>query len=279
MQPFLPRTHVKDPETPASTSPQPGQGFHLSDNPVVRSNRVPVSEEVAFSRGLPAPHDTDLLYVIARDPKSLFVYWDLNWRRLFTRACLSARQVHLRIYRQDGSIEATCEINPFRGHYYADVSSAGTGYFCEIGCFEDDEWTSLVRSGEAATPQDRMSDDISAQFATLPIHLSFQHLLEMVRATQPEGATLARSVAELQARAGLTEDTVTPGEWPRLVAEATSLNGQGAPASDLAALLQAARAATPTAAELAQWRKLGEQFGGSSWPGASGSSLGSRSPA
>ena len=43
-----------------------------------------------------------------------------------------------------------------------------------------------------------MSDDVSAQFATLPIHLSFQRLLEMIRATQPEGATLARSVAELQ---------------------------------------------------------------------------------
>ena len=167
---------MKDPETPASTDPQPEEGFHLSDEPVVRSNRVPALDEVAFSRGLPASHDTDLLYVIARDPKSLFVYWDLNWRRLFTRAGLSARQVHLRIYREDGSIEGTSEINPFRGHCYADVSSAGTGYYCEIGCFEDDEWTSLVRSGEAATPQDRMSDDISAQFATLPIHLSFQQI-------------------------------------------------------------------------------------------------------
>ena len=124
-----------------------------------------------------------------------------------------------------------------------------------------------------------MSEDLSAQFATLPIHLSFQRLLEMVRATQPEAATLARFVAELQARAGVTEDTVTPDEWSRLVAAAASLNGNGAPASDIAALLEAARAATPTADELEQWRKLGEQFGGSSWAGASGSSLGGRSPA
>jgi hypothetical protein len=270
---------VKDPDTSASTDPQPGEGFHLSDKPMVRSNRIPASDEVAFSKGLAASHDTDLLYVIARDPKSLFVYWDLNWRRLFTRAGLSARQVHLRIYRDDGSVEGTSEINPFRGHCYADVSSAGTGYYCEIGCFEDDEWTSLVRSGEAATPQDRMSDDISAQFATLPIHLSFQRLLELVQATQPDGATLARSVAELQARAGVTEDTVTPGEWSRLVAAAASLNGNEAPASDIAALLEAARAASPTADELEQWRKLGEQFGGSSWGGASGSSAGGHSSA
>ena len=270
---------MKDSDISASSNPQPGEGFHLSNKPVVRSNRVPAADEVAFSLGLPASHDTDLLYVIARDPKSLFVYWDLNWRRLFTRAGLSARQVHLRIYREDGSVEGTSEINPFRGHCYADVSAAGTGYYCEIGCFEDDEWKSLVRSGQAATPRDRMSDDIAAQFATLPIHLSFQRLLEMVRATQSEGATLARSVAELQARAGLTEDTVTPDEWSRLVAAAASLNGNGAPASDIAALLEAARAATPTADELAQWRKLGEQFGGSSWGGASRSGVGGSSSA
>jgi hypothetical protein len=221
-----------------------------------------------------------LLYVIARDPKSLFVYWDLNWRRLFTRAGLSARQVHLRIYREDGSIEGTCEINPFRGHYYAHVSSAGTRYYCEIGCFEDGEWTSLVRSGEAATPQDRMSDDISAQFATLPIHLSFQRLLDMVRATRPEGATLARSVAELQERARVTQGMITPDERSRLITAAASLDGpNGAPSSDFSALLKSALAAPPTAEQLAQWKQLGEYFAGATWGGASGSGFGGSSPA
>ena len=66
---------------------------------MVRSKGVPASTDAAVFRELPASYDMDLLYVIARDPKSLFVYWDLNWRRLFLRAGLSARQVHLRIYR------------------------------------------------------------------------------------------------------------------------------------------------------------------------------------
>ena len=124
-----------------------------------------------------------------------------------------------------------------------------------------------------------MSDDVSAQFATLPIHLSFQRLLEMVRATQPEGATLARSVAELQARAGETEDTVTPDEWSRLVAAAASLEWQRSVRLRYRRSSEAVRAATPTADELERWRKLGEQFGGSSWGGAGGSSVGGRSPA
>jgi hypothetical protein len=270
---------VQDPGTSSPADPQPGQGFHISDEPVVRSNRIPASGDGAVSRSLPAAYGTDLLYVIARDPKSLFVYWDLNWKRLFARAGLSARQVHLRIYRKEGSIEGTREINPFRGHCYADVASAGTGYYCEIGCFEDDEWRGLVRSGEAATPEDRMSDDISAQFAMLPLHLSFQRLLDMVRATRPEGATLARSVAELQERARVTQG-ITPDERSRLIAAAASLDGpNGVSSSDFSALLKSALAAPPTAEQLAQWKQLGEYFAGATWRGASGSGFGGSSPA
>lgn len=246
----------------------------------MRSKGVPASIDAAVFRELPASYDMDVLYVIARDPKSLFVYWDLNWRRLFLRAGLSARQVHLRIYRSDGSIEGTHEINPFRGHYYADVGSAGTGYYCEIGCFEGRDWSSLVRSKAAATPEDGLSDDISAQFATLPIHLSFQRMLEMIRATQPEDATLARSVGELQDRARALQDTVTPEEWSRIVAAAASPNGpNGGPSSDISVLLEAARAVRPTAEQLAKWKELGEHFGGASWGGASGRGFGGSSPA
>lgn len=270
---------MKDPEPPSSADRSSGQGFHISDKPVVRSNQVPTSCDAAAARESPASYDTDLLYVIARDPKSLFVYWDLNWTRLFARAGLSPRQVRLRIYDEDGSIEGTIEINPFRGHCYAEVASAGKDYYCELGCFEDDEWRSLMRSGKAATPQDRMSEDMSAQFATLPIHLSFQRLLDILRATQAERATLAHAVAELQEKARVEQGTITPDEWSRLAAAAGSLQGSGASPSDVAALLQAARAAIPTAKELAQCRELGEKLGGSSWGGASTSSFSGSSPA
>jgi hypothetical protein len=264
MQPLPPANHVNDPKTSSPPDPQSGEGFRISDEPVVRSDRIPASENGA----LPASYDADVLYVIARDPKSLFVYWDLNWTRLFARAVISPRQVHLRIYREDGSIEGTREINPFRGHCYADVAAAGTGYYCELGCFEDDKWTSLLRSRKAATPDDRMSEDLSAQFATLPLHLSFQRMLDILRATQSNGPTLARSVAELQESASAIPSSAT-----------SEGSTEDAPLSDVAALLQAARAAQPTAEDLAQWRKLGEEFGGSSWGGASGSGFGASSSA
>jgi hypothetical protein len=270
---------VKDPETTSSAGPQSGAGFHISNEPVVCSNERATLRNYPGAKGSPASRDADLLYVIARDPKSLFVYWDLNWTRLFAQAGLCARQVHLRIYREDGSIEGTREINPFRGYCYAEVASAGTGYYCELGCFNDDGWTSLVRSRKTATPQDRVSDDISAQFATLPLHLSFQRLLDIMRATKPEGATLARAIAEWQKRAHVIQTKVILQEWSRFIAAAASMNGNGATAAEISALLQTPSCAEPAAEELARWSELGEQFGGSNRDGASGSGFGGSSPA
>jgi hypothetical protein len=208
---------------------------------------------------LPAFHQADLLSVMARDPKSLFVYWDLNWTRLFAEAALSARPVHLRIHREDGAIEDTLEINPFRGHCYAEVAAPGTEYQCELGCFDGDEWTTLAWAERAATPMDSRSEDMSAQFATLPLHLSFQRMLDIFRPTKTDAATLARSVAELQESARATDGGRA----------AVSLSSNGASLGEFAALLRPPFEATPTAGELARWKQLGEQFGGSSWGEAS----------
>ncbi len=266
MQPLPAASAVNDPESSTIPDPETAAGFRISDEPVLRSKSAPGSG--ALAGAFPDAHDTDLLYVIARDPKSLFVYWDLNWTRAFAGAGLSARQVHLRIFREDGSIEATREINPFLGHCYAEVAAAGTGYYCELGCFDDETWASLVRSGKAATPQDRMSEDLSAQFATLPLHLSFQRMLDILRATQAEKATLAQTVAAFQEKA-----RVSGGNGQ-------ARNGSnGTAASDLAVLAQAPDPAAPTPAERAQWTNLAEELGGSSWGGASGSGFGGSSPA
>ncbi len=254
---------VNDPETPTTPSEN---GFHISDEPVLRARGL--SGDGARAGALPAFHDIDLLYVIARDPKSLFIYWDLNWRLVFEGAGLSPRQVYLRIYRFDGSIEGAREINPFLGHCYAEVGTAGTGYYCELGCFDGEEWTGLVRSGKAATPADRMAEDLSAQFATLPLHLSFQRMLDILRVTQEEGANLARTVAALQekARAGGGNGQSHPGS-------------NGAPVSELQTLLQTPEPATPTTEERAQWSKLADELGGAPWGGASDGGLGGSNPA
>jgi hypothetical protein len=183
----------------------PGEGFHLAEEPLLRPQSSVEPEEE-----LPTASESDLLYSIARDPNSLFVYWDLSWPRLFQRAGLSPRAVHLRIYRADGEIESTREINPFRGHSYVDVAKAGANYSCELGCFKGKDWRALLRSSPASTPRGTPSDDLSATFATLPIHLSFQRLLNILEATEETRGQLAHAVAKAQEEASTAATGVTP---------------------------------------------------------------------
>jgi hypothetical protein len=253
-----------------------GHGFRISACPVVREKRA-VS---ACNEGSPARESSpELLYVVARDPKSLFLYWDLNWTRLFAQAGISARQAHLRTYRGDGAVEGTQEINPFRGHCFAEVGAAGTEYYCELGSFEGAEWKSLIRSSTTATPEAGRSDDFTAEFAALPTHLNFQRLLDILGGAHLDRTTLARSVAQLQANARGLKAKIALDELNGANANGTN----GADAADLSALvemaLRCAASAIPTAEELARWKEFGERYGGSSWGGASKGGFGESSPA
>ncbi|MEO7167109.1 MAG: DUF4912 domain-containing protein [Spartobacteria bacterium] len=262
---------VREAENLSEQDAPPNAGFQVSDQPVVRTAGEPLGLNEGQSAGLPSAVDADLLYVIARDPTSLFLYWEANWTRLFAQAGLSAREINLRVFRADGSIEKTQEINPFRGHCYVEVSAAGQQYHCELGCFDGEIWRNLVRSGKTFTPEGKVSDDFSAEFATLPIHLSFQRMLDLFHARNGARDTLANSVAKLQEKARVSPDAIAPGS-----------NGNGADAAGLAALLQAAlKNPRPglTPDQRRQWRELGERLGGASWGGASENDFGGSSPA
>lgn len=230
---------MPEPAQPSGSSLAPN-GFQISDRPLDGNDRA----ESEITKSLPATYGTDLLYVIARDPASLFVYWDLNWKRAFEAAGISPHATHLRTYRTNGSIEDTRQINPFRGHCYVEVSGAGTSYYCELGCFDEETWHHLVRSGATVTPESEMSDDLTATFATLPIHLSFQRLLDIFKASKKDGKGLAVSIAELQA-------------------EARNRGSVATDSSDLAALLESAGGApeeTWTEAQRAVWYELTEKL-------------------
>lgn len=253
----------------ANASVSNADGFQVLRQPVVKPGGA--ARDRAIPDDLPASYGVDLLYVIPRDPGTLFLYWDVNWTRLFEQAGLSPRQVHLRIYREDGSVEGTREINPFRGHCYVDVAAGGTAYFCELGCFDGNEWTKLVRSGTTATPEAVMSDDFSAEFATLPLHLSFQRLLEVFETNNGGGKSLAHSVSQLQENA---HAEAAPG---------SGKGGNGKHGAEITSLLEAAREAatrgTLTPEQQAKWQELSERLSGSGWGGASESGLGGSSPA
>lgn len=248
---------MSDPAESASSDLAPN-GFRVSDRPQVTDHRP----ERETAERLPASYGTDLLYVVARDPASLFVYWDLNWRRAFETAGISPRSIYLRTYRKDDSIEGTQQINPFRGHCYVEVSRAGTSYYCELGCFDHDTWYPLARSAATMTPESEMSEDLSATFATLPVHLSFQRLLDIFENTKKDSGALAHSVAELQAEARGGTETETNSS------------------PDLAELLESARQVPEEGWSDVQrkiWRELTERLAESGPGGASEHYLGGSS--
>jgi len=253
------------------------RGFRISDQPVVESNRSPepsTAETPAGLGELPSSYGSDLLYAIARDPKSLFLYWDLDWANLFAKAGVSARQVYLRVFREDGNEEATTEIDPSAGHCYAAVSAAGTRYYCELGYFDDSEWKHLARSASTATPADEMSADFSAVFATLPIHLSFERLLESLQ--QNAADTVFAESDEGSWRKGFR--TWQANRKVLLVGE-NWIESERRGASELALLAAMQNDATLTPEMLEKCKQLSERFGGSSWGGLSSGAFGQSSRA
>jgi hypothetical protein len=256
-------------------------GFRICKKPVVKTHPAveqPLAETSGAPGELPSSYGKDLLYIIARDPRSLFLYWDLDWTQAFADAGVSAQPVHLRVFRADGSIEATTEINPLAGHLYADVSAPGTQYYCELGFFDGDEWKNLARSGTMTTPDAGMSEDLSAAFATLPLHLSFQRLLETF-----EGKATDDPSAESEVRSWTKGFRSWAANRKVFLSAESWIEPELRGASDLAWLLasteddDAQSSLTPEMLE--QWKQLGERFGGSSWGGASSSAFGQGSRA
>ena len=269
------------------------RGFRISAQPVVQSVR-PVQQQIANPSAnvgeLPASYGGDFIYLIARDPKTLFLYWDLDWPTLFARASLPARPVYLRVCREDGIEESTTEIDSSSAHFYVDVALPGAQYYVELGCFDNANWRCLAHSGLAATPEAEMSADFTADFATLPLHLGFQRLLDIFRATKADRKTLSHSVARLQDRARVLRESMSPGDWSELLkAAAASANDEagfgltGVGSVEFSALLQTLEPRVtqpaPTAEMLEQWNQLGARFGGSSWGGDSSRNFGQSSRA
>jgi hypothetical protein len=245
------------------------RGFRISDRPLVEPTRQaeePMSEAAAGAGELPSSYGSDLLYVIARDPKSLFVYWDLDWTKLFAQAGLERQQVYLRVLREEGTEESTREIDPSAGHCDAEIGATATGYYCELGCFPGVKWKCLARSKPTATPAGQMSDDLSAQFATLPMHLSFQRMLEVLEETAPAGQPVgdAQRLSGFRRWAANRKILLASENWVE-----PELRGAGDLAARMATADHGEDAPQPTAAMLARWKELGEHFGGSSWAGQS----------
>lgn len=93
------------------------------------------------------------LWLVARDSRRLFAYWEFNPdEHPEARGEDGAAHFLLRIQREDGTVEATMEIQPTAGNCYVPVRCADCGYTAELGFFTSGTWAFLARSGMTRTP-------------------------------------------------------------------------------------------------------------------------------
>jgi hypothetical protein len=109
------------------------------------------------------------------------------------------REVHLRVIGADGLIETRVAVEPMSAMHYLTISGLHHSYRVEIGYFQPlDTWHSVATSGEVDMPRHRNAELADVDLATIPFHLSFQHLANLFET--PNDTPIARVVSEFQKR-------------------------------------------------------------------------------
>ena len=217
---------------------------------------------------LPRLSGPPILFAIARDPRTIFTYWYIDWASVFQNAAPVDRQVHLRVYQRDGTEETSAAAEPMAGQHYLTVSEPRSAYRVEIGYYAAQGiWNSVATSDEVTMPPDTVAENVDVDLATIPFHLSFQRLIDLFRGSNT-GDALMEIISRLQKRALTDEerDLLSPEEWEILRAMNLSLDD-----------LKSARGAFATRASEAALRRRAEAllgfgstsparaFGESSW--------------
>ena len=198
-----------------------GTGFRISNGPVVRHV---ATEQAPFGFELPSAYGTPILFAIARDPRTLFIYWSIDWSSVFSENEPVDRQVHVRVKKTNGTRESELPVEPMLGNFYATVEQPGGAYRVELGYYYPPEaWNSIAVSEDVTMPSETPSENVQVDVATVPIHLSFQRMIDLFRAAN--GDELSAIISRLQNRV-LTEedhDLLSPEEWEILRAMNLSL--------------------------------------------------------
>ena len=203
-----------DPVAPQANGKKPG-AFQISSEPLVPSEEpteghkfeigttvespavaAPVFEDLG---DLPESYFEETLFLVARDPRWLFSYWDFNYAKYAPGAFRGGvKQFFLKLITTEGADAGLVEINPDARNWYVPVSSPDTGYVAEIGFFnKSGAWHKIVQSGVAVTPADALAPESTADFATVPAHLTFERLLDLVKEKMMEGETLISALARI----------------------------------------------------------------------------------
>jgi hypothetical protein len=155
-------------------------GFKICKDPMVclaEDGRLP---DVHDCMGLACVHGQPFLFSIARDARTIFISWSIDWPSLFEKVLPVDRQVHLRLYGADGLQEKSVAVEPMAMMHYLTTSGLHTSYRVEIGYYQPaDAWHSAATSQEIVMPPSAIGKTANVDLATIPFHVAFQQLLNL----------------------------------------------------------------------------------------------------
>src|SRR5437868_2545245 len=111
-------------------------GFRISKKPLVHVAADDERDNVGDSVGRSGEYGAPILFAIARDPRTIFTSWNIDWLSLFEKAVPVDRQVHLRMYGADGLAEKTVAVEPMAAMHYLTTSGAHSSYGVEMGYYQ-----------------------------------------------------------------------------------------------------------------------------------------------
>jgi len=218
------KSAVKKPEAPPIPSillegdqPTP----HVAGGPGERYSLGPVPPPDHLNRvetpgELPEAYGTKRLLLTARDPHWLYARWDLTREQQNHYNSLSAdRHMVIKVFVSDETNKPYLEVHvhPESNHWFIHVGRAGSKFTAELGYYRPGKkWSSISSSAATLTPPDTMSEDTTAQFATIPIEMPFPQLLEFARAAVRENVPLAEVIIQIRA-SGQSFPEGPVGEW------------------------------------------------------------------
>ncbi len=206
------RVEITIPSSPTQTSDVPKEENKFQSSSSISNEKRGSYDDLGE---LPESYGTGRLFFTARDPHWLYAYWDYTWKQLEEmRSVARNNDLKLRIYLgQDSKAPLYQEIviHPPAHNWFIKVDQSNTEYYAEFG-YEDlsGNYVSTSRSKPIRTPPDQISDHTEAQFVTIPFHIRFQELFEMVKTYFKEGEELAEALYRLQ-----TEGFRFPFDYPK----------------------------------------------------------------
>jgi len=193
-----------------------GAEFVLSSQPVVPEQRATETSSFRDYENLgelPRSYGGAFLFAIARDPQTVFVYWDIDWPAVFSETPPVDRKAHLRVLWHEGIEESAVAVEPLAGSHLLSVAHARSSYRIEIGYYAPENiWNSVALSAAVITPPDDVAENGPVDVATIPLHLSFQRIVDTFRGSKYDGDALAEILGRLQHHADSSDATLPEGE-------------------------------------------------------------------